>query len=161
MDKNFKVYLASKDSTNVYAADLSDMVTKYVNTLTDVRKKRGEIYKKVLHLRSVGDFEKADRIEENCLGMTKYNNMNHRYRNRIKAYVNTEIRRYFKNEAPVDGFSDLFLVCDSEDKKNRVFNEVYSWLDSYVSFRLRKICKNKFVSNIRDANTSISLGLLS
>lgn len=85
---------------NIYGKSMDTVLSPETKRLTEKNKERSKVrmvYKKSMES---GDREKADNIELNNLGTTKYDRQKEKERAKTQAFINTEINRMLAVEKP-------------------------------------------------------------
>lgn len=99
------VYIGYQDmftlsSGAVYGKALAELVSPETERLARKNRERSKMYATYQKNAACGNLQKAENIEVNNLGKSKYDRQKERERLRTTAYINSEINRMFREEKP-------------------------------------------------------------
>lgn len=92
--------MCTLSSGNIYGGKLGEMSSAKSKRLMEKNRERGKVKARYRESFALGDRKKAADIEENNLGIQKYNRQKKREQAEIETYINAEINRMLETEKP-------------------------------------------------------------
>ena len=140
VDKGYKTMLVSS-SGNHYGKGLNQFLSKETERLNSVNQKRNPYYAMVRTLKEKGEFEKAERIEQNNLGKKKYNRNKRKHDETVKSYINGELNHLVQIEKPSKiGIENLAFVSWDDKLPKHVKRKLARWMKGFIDERLSFKC---------------------
>ena len=140
VDKGYRTMLVSS-SGNHYGESLNTLLGKETERLNTVNQKRNPYYAMVRNLEEKGEYEKANRIQQNNLGKKKYSKRKQKHDAIVKSYINCELNRFIQKEIPsLVVIENLAFVSWDDKLPKHVKRKLSRWIKGYIDERLAFKC---------------------
>lgn len=139
VDKGFNK-MVSCSSGNEYGMEFGKLLSQISDQMTAKNKKRNQYYSRLKELKNSSswkDQKKYQNIVKNNLGKKKYNNQQHKWKEQIKTYINTELNNMFQKEKPSIMVKEDLSWTSRKKSYNKTMNRRLSyWTKGYLDERL-------------------------
>jgi transposase len=136
IDKGFTEVIATS-SFNRYGLKFNEPLKKESDRLSEKNKKRNKLMALVKKYEEKGNFVKAETIKNENLGKKKYQHQKLVNKAKLKTFINTALREFFKTEKPAILVQEnLNFTSWNKQLSKKVKRYFSSWLKGYLRERL-------------------------